>query len=204
MQIDRIQDATNRPWRNRLHDLICDGLPGQIRAGPVRNAKPLGNGLKTGQSDDLGALQGGKAASGDPIAPARSADPRGPPAHTDEPCARPWIHHRPSERPALRQAGRLLTPKGVGHAGLETTATDRSETPAAVPVSPQGRSRRCAASDLSCREATRSRNFLHDLWPGPLAPMPSSKREVASGTSSAGSLLTTALSPPRSDASALG
>jgi hypothetical protein len=95
-------------------------LAGQIFARPMRDVQSLGDRFQTSQLHDLSALEGGKAAVGDPDGRLPTARRPGRAARSRGRLSRWWFGRTAFETPESGCAGRWQRPKGVGHARLET------------------------------------------------------------------------------------
>jgi len=123
LQVDVVQYPADGPLADGWHNTIGDGLSGQILAGPVGNVQALGQRApRQARFDDLGTLQGGKSRSD---VPTRVVSPGGriaPGVRSGGRCDVRSIHHTESGRPRFRFGLRARSPRGCGHAGLDTKA----------------------------------------------------------------------------------
>ena len=94
LQVDGVEDPSDRSGTDRRDDAVGDRLARQILTTPVRDVQPPGHGLQAGQRDDLSPLEGGKSW---PVAPSVLCGRRRatPPRHRFDIArrpSRPWPH----------------------------------------------------------------------------------------------------------------
>ena len=122
LQVDLFKNAADLPITDGWDDAVEYRLPGQVDAGPVCDVQAFGNGFQTSQLDDLGSLEGGKAAGVCLGEAGPSAVDRCRNAHTGGRVARPWMDRNADcKRPSV-WVRRWRQPKPHGRAAPERRA----------------------------------------------------------------------------------
>jgi len=111
-----VQNLSHSSGADCVNDAVDHGLAGQVFARPVRDVQTLGDRFQASQLHDLSALEGGKAAEGDPDDRLPTARRPNHAARNRGRLSRQWPGRTASETPTSARAVRCPCPTGAWHA----------------------------------------------------------------------------------------
>jgi len=120
LQVYIVENPLDRAGTDGVHDAVGDCLTSQVLGRPVGDMQSLGDGLQTGQFDDLGSLQGGKSPAVAPVESRPAGVVSARPARSGDRLARQWPGRIPSGRRPPGSVRRQRRPERYERVGLET------------------------------------------------------------------------------------